>query len=106
MHSGFQALRSEMPMDVHARAPAQPSDACAADIARIVSLWRDLRRQASGGPWLLGAWSIADAFYAPVALRLRTYGVDLAAHGDDGRAAAYLQTALADPALQEWEAAA
>lgn len=106
MHAGFQALRMEMSMDIRARHAAQPSEACAADIARIVALWRDLRRQAGEGPWLLGPWSIADAFYAPVCSRLRTYGVNLAAYGDDGVGAAYVETTLADPAFQEWEAAA
>lgn len=106
MHSGFPALRSEMSMDVNARHAVEPSEACAADIRRIVALWRFLRSRAGEGPWLLGAWSIADAFYAPVATRFRTYGVDVAAHGDDGAAAEYLRTALADAHLAEWCTAA
>ena len=106
MHAGFQALRNEMSMDARARHSVEPSPACAADIARIVALWRDLRRQAEAGPWLLGAWSIADAFYAPVCSRFRTYGVDLAAFGDDGLGVAYVETTLADPVFKEWEAAA
>ena len=51
-------------------------------------------------------WSIADAFYTPVATRLRTYGVDLATYGDDGTAQAYVERLLADPAFLEWEAQA
>ena len=106
MHAGFQALRTEMSMDVNARHAIAPSKACIADITRIVALWRDLRRQASGGPWLLGEWSIADAFYAPVCSRFRTYGVDLAAHGDDGVAATYVETVLGDADFKAWAAAA
>ena len=106
MHAGFAALRTEMSMDIKARHDVTPSDACAADITRIAALWRDLRRQADAGPWLLGSWSIADAFYAPVCSRLRTYGVDLAAYGDDGTGAGYVETSLVDPDLKAWEAAA
>lgn len=106
MHAGFQALRSEWPMDLTLRIVAEPSAAVCADIARIVALWRELRAEAGDGPWLLGAWSIADAFYAPVCTRLRTYGADLSAHGDDGTAAAYVETALQDADFKDWEAAA
>ena len=106
MHAGFTAIRQELSMDVKARLSVQPSPACADDIRRIVALWRDLRRQAGEGPWLLGAWSIADAFFAPVATRFQTYGIDLAAYGDEGPAAAYQETALNDPDLQAWIAAA
>ena len=105
MHSSFQALRSGCPMDLALRTTAELDTATAADVRRIVILWRDCRRRFGGdGPWLFGAWSIADAFYAPVATRFRSYGVDLAAHGDDGTAAAYVATALSDPDFLSWEA--
>ena len=105
MHSSFQALRSACPMDLALRMTAELDAATAADVRRIVVLWRECRRRFGGdGPWLFGAWSIADAFYAPVATRFRSYGVDLAAHGDDGTAAAYVATALADPDFLSWEA--
>ena len=54
------------------------SDAVAADIARVTAIWRDCRARSGGrGPFLFGAFSIADAMYAPVATRFRTYGVEL-----------------------------
>ena len=61
---------------------------------------------AADGPFLLGAWSIADAFYAPVATRFRSYGVKLSDHGDTGPAGAYCETLLETPEYLEWEKAA
>lgn len=102
MHSGFTALRSEMPMNIRARRRLAPSAAAQADIARVVGLWEHCRaRHAAQGPWLFGRFSIADAMYAPVVFRFQTYGVTLA-----GRNAEYAKTVLADPAVQEWAAAA
>ena len=105
MHSGFSALRNQCAMDIGLRRPLALTAESATDVARIVDLWLDLFDR-FGGPWLLGDWSIADAFYTPVATRFRTYGIDLAAHGDDGRAAAYTARLLDDPHFREWEAAA
>jgi glutathione S-transferase len=104
MHSGFQALRTEYPMDFHARIGGHvPSEAARADIERIVSIWREMRgKYGAAGPFLFGTFTIADAMYAPVATRFRTYGIDLAAYGDDGSAAHYAQTILAMPAMVEW----
>jgi glutathione S-transferase len=74
----------------------------AADIGRITAIWNDCRRRyAAGGPFLFGRFSIADAMYAPVALRFQTYEVSV-----DGAAGEYLRTLLALPALQEWITAA
>ena len=74
------------------------------DVRRIVDLWRDLRARYQGdGPFLTGAWSIADAFFAPVATRVRTYGVNLADYGDDGLAADYSATLMAMPEFLDWE---
>ena len=108
MHSGFQGLRKEFPMDFHARiAGPVPSEQARADIARVAQIWRETRASfGAGGPFLFGAFSIADAMYAPVATRFQTYGIDLSAHGDDGTAAAYQQTVLAMPGMQEWGAGA
>ncbi len=108
MHSSFQALREEFAMDFHARIGGQvPTGQAEADIARVVQIWRDTRRSSgASGPFLFGAFSIADAMYAPVATRFRTYGIDLAVYGDDGTAAAYAQTLLAMPEMQEWGAGA
>jgi len=104
MHSGFHALRKEFPMDFHARIEGHiPSDQAQTDISRITALWRDARHGfGADGPFLFGAFSIADAMYAPVATRFRTYGVDLARFGDDGIAAAYAKTLLAMPEMREW----
>ena len=104
MHSGFYSLRSELPMDFLGRSPvAQVGERVARNVARIVGVWRACRETfGRSGPYLFGDFTIADAMYAPVASRFRTYGVDLAAHGDDGIAAAYAGTVLAHPALEDW----
>ena len=104
MHSGFAALRQECPMDLKLHTKLAISDATQNDVRRIVALWRDLRgRQADEGPFLLGGWSIADAFFTPVATRFRTYGVDLAQYGDDGAAADYNEALLSTPEFLDWE---
>ncbi|MCL2657023.1 MAG: glutathione S-transferase family protein [Betaproteobacteria bacterium] len=103
MHSGFQALRSQMPMnirrDLAGRGRSPESEA---DIARIVQIWSDCRRRfGHGGPYLFGNFSAADAMYAPVCFRFQTYAVE-----PQAEAGAYLATMLAHPAMQEWAAAA
>jgi len=105
MHSGFQALREHCPMDFVARAPkARLPEPVAADVRRIVALWRQCRRaHGSGGPFLAGRFSAADAMYAPVASRFRTYLPDLGPYGDDGTAQAYVDALFALPAMAEWE---
>jgi glutathione S-transferase len=104
MHSGFITLRNEMSMELLASFPTPLiGDQLARDIGRIVAIWRDARaKYGEGGPFLFGAFSNADAIYAPVATRFRTYGVDLAAFGDGGQAAAYAKAILASPAMAEW----
>ena len=104
MHSGFVTLRNEMSMELLASLPTPPiGDALAGDISRIVAIWRDMRRRyGDGEPYLFGTFSNADAMFAPVVTRFRTYGVDLAAFGDDGSAAAYSATILALPAMAKW----
>ncbi|HEU4383378.1 MAG TPA: glutathione S-transferase family protein [Anaeromyxobacteraceae bacterium] len=101
MHGGFQALRQGMSVDVRGRRPHRKrSPAMLADIARIEAIWTETRRRfGQGGPLLLGAFSAADAYYAPVAFRFQTYGVEPA-----GEAGAYWRTLLALPAVREWEA--
>ncbi len=108
MHSGFMALRKEFPMDYHARIAGRvASDQARIDIGRIAQIWRDARASfGAGGRFLFGAFSIADAMYAPVTTRFQTYGIDLADYGDDGTAAAYQQTVLAMPQMHEWGAGA
>lgn len=100
MHSGFGALREGCPMNLRrAYAGFEPSDAVAADLARIEELWAAARAQAVDGPWLFGRWTAADAFFAPVAARIATYGLTVGAE-----AAAYVATQLADPAFVAWRA--
>jgi glutathione S-transferase len=99
MHSGFQALRNEMPMDCLAHTPvAEPSEAVQRDIARIRSIWSGARAAyGADGPFLFGRLSIADAMYAPVVSRFRTYGVALAT--EEQR---YAETIWATPAMTRW----
>lgn len=108
MHSGFQSLRNECPMDLLAKPrAAELSPETVLNVRRIVELWRDLRgRFGADGPYLMGQWSIADAFYAPVASRFHTYAVDLAAADDDGTAAAYRNALLASEEVAAWFALA
>lgn len=103
MHSGFAALRKEAPMNVRRIAPPRAFGGdVAQDLARIEEMWADLRaRHAGAGPYLFGARTIADAFYAPIATRLRTYSIPLSP-----TAAAYRDTLLSDDAVEAWCAAA
>lgn len=104
MHSGFAALRSTCSMELLARTPLQPvPDDVANDIRRIVALWKDCRaRFGQDGPFLFGAFSAADAMYAPVASRFRTYVPELEPYGDDGTAAAYVEALFAMPEMALW----
>jgi glutathione S-transferase len=103
MHSGFSHLRNDMTMCIRERVDVRPwSEGLVADIARVVEIWTEARKRfGGGGPYLLGAFSLADAFYAPVSFRFRTYGVTL-----DGPAASYLGALAAHPFLREWQKAA
>jgi glutathione S-transferase len=103
MHSGFSSLRGECPMALEMTPKvATLSEATHKDIRRIVALWRELLGR-FGGPFLCGDWSIADAFYTPVATRFRTYGVRLTDFGDDGTAGAYAERLLETPEFLAWE---
>ena len=103
MHAGFAALRSSCPMNARARDRRVPMTAhLARDVERIDEIWSGCRRDyASRGPWLFGDYSVADAMFAPVALRLLTYGLVTSAAAAD-----YQATVLADAQLREWIAAA
>ncbi len=100
MHSGFAALRQELPMDIRADKPGTvPSPAAAADIARIVAIWENCRlRYGQTGPFLFGVFSMADAMYAPVVWRFRTYHTDLPPASRE-----WMTIMLALPAMQEWQ---
>lgn len=107
MHSGFHSLRGECPMDLSLREVRTLSEATHNDIRRIVALWSGLRERFEGqGDFLAGAWSIADAFFTPVATRFRSYGVHLSDFGDRGAAGAYAEALLETPAFKAWEAGA
>jgi glutathione S-transferase len=103
MHSGFQALRNECPMNVRAkdrRVPQTPE--LRADVARIDAIWSGCRDQHGGaGRWLFGDFSIADAMFAPVFFRFQTYGASLSPASQT-----YLDHALQDPDLRDWQDAA
>ncbi len=102
MHGGFQSLRGECPMELETRKTADLSEATRKNVRVIVERWNQLLAR-SGGPFLLGEWSIADAFYTPVATRFRTYGVLLSDHGDTGAAGAYAERLLETPEYLAWE---
>ncbi len=103
MHGGFRALRGAMPMNIRGRYPGKGMNPdVAQDIARIATLWAQTRRQfGQGGTYLFGAFSAADAYYAPVATRFVTYGVTLAGAAHD-----YHSALLDAPAVSQWGAAA
>jgi glutathione S-transferase len=103
MHSGFQALREAWPMNVRALAVRAPASVgLRADLARIDTLWSELRRRCgTAGPWLCGEFSLVDAMFAPVVFRCRTYGAAL-----NPLAEGYVKHVLSDALLQEWQMAA
>lgn len=101
MHGGFSALRNDCTMNVGVRVqPGPMSPALQRNVARIGEILAEgLDR--FGGPWLAGPhFTAADAFYAPVAFRIRTYGLDV------GKGQAWVDHVLAHPAMQDWERAA
>jgi len=103
MHSGFQALRSTMPMNIRSRYPGKGlTPESRRDIERIVQLWAACRRDhGAGGALLFGRFSIADAYYAPVVTRFQTYAVSL-----PPGAQAYCDAVLGLRAVREWMDAA
>jgi glutathione S-transferase len=103
MHAGFAALREHLPMNIRSSFPGRGvTPEVQADINRIMSIWRDCRtRFGEGGEFLFGGFTIADAMFAPVVTRFRTYKIEL-----EREAEAYCETIMAMPAMQEWAAAA
>jgi len=99
MHSGFQGIRGDMPMNIRGSHPGKGRTPRAEkDIARVIEIWTSCRaRFGKGGGLLFGAFSIADAFYAPVVTRFRTYGVSLPAPAE-----AYARAVEKLPAVREW----
>ncbi|MEP5154993.1 glutathione S-transferase [Planktotalea sp.] len=101
MASGFSSLRGDCPMSLRVcYSDSAPSDAVLADLARLEVIWAYARKnRVSDGPWLLGDYSAADAFFAPVAGRIAGYSLPI---GEE--AAAYVAAHLADPAFRQWRA--
>jgi glutathione S-transferase len=104
MHSGFGALRSHFPMNIEASLPdvgrlvLRDQSAVRADLQRLFALWQGLLA-ASNGPLLFGSFTVADAYFAPVVMRLKTYGVPLPADVQ-----AYTDAVCALPGVQAWMA--
>jgi glutathione S-transferase len=104
MHSGFTALRSHCPMNIEAQLPEvgaliwRDKAAVRADVARLVQMWESLL-SAHGGPGLFGPFSVADAYFAPVCMRLHTYGLPVPAH-----IRAYVDHVRALPGVAAWVA--
>ncbi len=103
MHSGFAALRKICAMDLkHDHKGETVTPEAGADVHRVGKLWRSCREQfGKGGPFLFGAFTIADAMFAPVVTRFVTYGIPA-----DDVGSAYMDAIQALPAFQEWQAAA
>jgi glutathione S-transferase len=102
MHSGFAALRNECGMNLHRPIGAKPlSEQARADVARVQQIWTECRdRHAASGPYLFGAFSGADAMYAPVVHRFRTYAIEVTPTVRD-----YMSAMSALPAFAEWTSA-
>ena len=101
MHGGFTPLRKAAPMNLRASHPGKVDfDPIAADLRRIEQIWGDLTSE-SGGPYLFGKFTAADAMFAPVATRIRTYALPVS-----DAAMEYVETIYALPAFQEWLAEA
>ncbi|MDB2407755.1 glutathione S-transferase [Jannaschia sp.] len=100
MHSGFTALRGACPMNLRVKSGGYvPTDAVLADLTRMQTLWAHARSLATDGPWLFGAYSAVDAFYAPAAMRIAGYGLPVAQ-----AAQAYVDAHLSHAPLRRWRA--
>lgn len=98
MHSGFSAVRSELPMNCRLSKKIAPSDAAVAEIKRIDAIWSEYAESTScGNTYLFGAFGIADCFFAPVALRFRSYGISLSRDAEK-----YQTSILSYPSVCDW----
>jgi glutathione S-transferase len=98
MHSSFNALRAELPMNCRASRRVEIGPAALSDIARVEQIWTELRqRHATSGNWLFGQFSIADCMYAPLAARFNSYQPDLSSVCQD-----YVDSILQHPAVITW----
>ena len=105
MHAGFSALRNACCMNLGKRfEPRDRGPGVAADVARVCGIWNEARDKfgkADGGPFLFGAFTAADAMYAPVTTRFRSYSISV-----DAASEAYIDAVHATPAFQDWRRAA
>lgn len=108
MHSGFQALREQCPMDILNEKPIDAlNETAELNVRRIIACWQDCRRRfGQAGPFLFSDFSAADAMFAPVASRFKTYLPDLTRYGDDGTAQSYVDAIFTLPEMQAWMAGA
>lgn len=101
MHSGFMAIRDELPQNIRARHRLAQSDLsadCGSQIGRIEEIWTlCASRYAAYGPWLFGDLCIADVMFAPVALRFRTYGIEVSEP-----ARRFVEAVTTNPLIREW----
>jgi glutathione S-transferase len=107
MHAGFMALRSQLPMDIRAKHKVPSTDEVRDDVARVDALWNTCRATyGRGGDYLFGAWCAADAMYAPVVSRFRTYGIKLSPVARRYADAVWqwpaLQSLVAEAAAEPW----
>jgi glutathione S-transferase len=107
MHSSFTALRSQMPMDIRGKHSVPMTPELTRDIERIEEIWRECRaRNARGGDFLFGAWCAADAMFAPVVARFRSYGVQLSRGAQQYADSVWkwpaLQSLAAEAAAEPW----
>jgi len=105
MHSGFLAIRDELPQNIRARTKLEPnqlSDSCRLQVARVDEIWADCRsRYANSGNWLFGEFSIADIIFIPVALRFLTYSISVS-----DRAQEFIDAVQGLETIQKWMKAA
>jgi len=100
MHAGFTALRSHCPMNLRVSyTDCAPPPEVLADLQRLETLWAWAQKETGSSPWLCGAYSAADAFFAPVATRIATYNLPV-----NAQAMAYVQAHLAHPSFRRWRA--
>jgi len=101
MHSGFSALRNEMPMNCRAKRVVELSESALKDVSRIDQIWSEQMslntNKTAGDGWLFGKWSITDCMFAPVVFRFVTYGVKVSPLAEQ-----YMQRALASPEMLQW----
>jgi glutathione S-transferase len=98
MHSGFPAIRNELPMNCKTDLKLPLTSAGHSEVDRVEALWTELREEFSSyGPWLLGEFSILDAMFAPMVIRFSSYQVDMNEHCER-----YMDHLLSDPYIEQW----